>query len=357
MRVDVGLRAARTAALLCGIAAAVAVGCGTAPAVRDDLPPGVQLEGLDDRAVLERASAAYDAGRYDEALAWYDLLVDAFPASSLRPLAVYNGALALEATQRYEAALERFRAFLAIAPRPRDAVDARFHSGACLESLRRWDEAAAEFSALLDGPLPPADRLEAGARAGWALVNAGDFGRAERLLEGALATWRGDEQLRAVPTRSWAALASFALGEIDRHLAARVPLRPPQEQLTRDLRDKADLFVRAEDRYLETLPFQHPTWSVAAGYRLGRLYEQLHADLLAAELPPELVTVAQREEYVDALRGRVIQLVEKAHIAYERTVQLSERMGVADDEWGRRAARRLVRLDALLREERRATAE
>jgi tetratricopeptide (TPR) repeat protein len=344
---------ATTLLLWAGVAG---VACSSAPVRDDELPPDVQLEGLDDRALLERAGAAYEAGRHEEALAGHELLLEVFPDSPHAPVALYNAGLSLEALGRYEAAIERFRAFLDQADdrRPGDATDARFHVAACLESLRRYRPAAEEFAALLDEPLVPADRVEAGARAGWAFVRAGDLDRAEPLLGDALATFWAVEQLRALPGAGWAPLASFAQAEILRRRTAAVPLRMPHDQLARDLHEKAALFSDAEERYLATIRFGHRTWSIAAGCRLGRLYERLHRDLLQAQAPTELLSAEARGEYFAALRGNVVQLVEKARIAYERTLELGDRLGNADPDWMRRTLRGFERADARLRAEREA---
>ncbi len=329
-----------------------AAGCGAPRRAGPDLPPGVELEGLDDQALLDRAVAAADEGRLGAALADYDLLLDAFPDSPLRPLALYNGSLALEALGRCDEALPRLAAFLETGPQSDDARDARFHVGSCLETLRRWPEAARAFEALLEEALPPADRLEAGARAGWALVKAGALDRAEPVLAAALLTWRKDERLRAVPRDSWAALVTFAQGEIHRRRAAQVRLRGSRDELERDLDEKAERFARAEERYLEALRLQHRTWSVAAGYRLGRMYERLHAELVAVELPPELTTEMERAAYREHLHRRIVPLLEKARIAYDETVFLGERLGVAAGQWTRRAVAGHTRVEALLKAER-----
>lgn len=326
-------------------------GCASSIQRDGEVPPGAIVETLTDDALLQRAAAAYDAGDYERALGDFDLLRDGFPASPLRPLALYDAGLCLEALDRHEEAVVHFRAYLETEPDRRDAIDARFHVGAGLEALQRWDEAAAVFQALLEERLSSADRLEAGARAGWALVNRSDLVAAERQLKAALGVWREDTQLQAARRDSWAALATFGLGEIYRTLTVRVPLRLPREQMERDLQEKSELFVRAEGRFLATLRFQHRVWSVAAGYRLGLLYEQFQEDLLAAEPPPELTTPALRAAYVDHLRAQTVLLLEKARIAYEKTVELSARMGVQGDEWAQKASEGLDRMDARLREE------
>jgi hypothetical protein len=65
-------------------------------------------------------------------------------------------------------------------------------------------------------------------------------------------------------------------------------------------------------------------WAVAAGFRIGELYDALHAELTGAPLPPGL-DEEEAEAYRSELRKKVRVLVTKAITTYEQTLAVAGR--------------------------------
>ena len=104
----------------------------------------------------------------------------------------------------------------------------------------------------------------------------------------ALGAYRRHLDDRSLVGNRYVSLAQFQIGEIYRELVRAIHFRLPLERMARDLEDKSNLFLKAQNAYLKTLRLQHPEVAVISGYRLGSLYESMHDDMMAAEVPPDL---------------------------------------------------------------------
>ena len=58
--------------------------------------------------------------------------------------------------------------------------------------------------------------------------------------------------------------------------------------MERDIEAKSNLFLKCQAAFLRTVRFQHPEYSVIAGFRLGQIFETFYDHLLSAEVPPDL---------------------------------------------------------------------
>ena len=74
----------------------------------------------------------------------------------------------------------------------------------------------------------------------------------------------------------------------------------------------------------------HPAYAVAAGARVGELYDDLRRQLVEAPLPPGLDAAGERA-YRAELREEVKVLAAKALVAYEETLSAARRAGVEND--------------------------
>jgi tetratricopeptide (TPR) repeat protein len=208
---------------------------------------------------------------------------------------------------------------------------------------------------LLDGlvrreDLGAEDRVRALAQRGVVELEGGQPEEAERSLRLALSTWQEAserERLDEYP----AAQAQYYLGEVYRLWSEAVRLDPAAsdaEQLGQDLEYKAQLLLSAQGHYLRAIRIGEPDWAVAAGYRIGELYDDLHREIAGAPVPPGLdeeEALAYRAEL--SLRIRV--LLTKAIAVYEQTLAAAQQAGV-DGRFVEAAERSLARMRATLRD-------
>jgi hypothetical protein len=114
------------------------------------------------------------------------------------------------------------------------------------------------------------------------------------------------------------------------------------------LEAKAQLLLSAQGHYLRCIRRGDGEWATAAGYRIGELYEELHAELLGAPLPSGL-TEEQRALYQAELRKKVKNLVAKAIRIYQENLSAAQRVG-AQNAHVEKTGQALERLQKLLLE-------
>jgi tetratricopeptide (TPR) repeat protein len=347
-------RAVVAAACLAALACAGPRGAAPARAPGDDAasaigaPPAARIEVAEPEAVvvgredLELAAkndeelfaigqAAYAAGDLARAANAFSRIADLFPGSRHHAAALLDAGLAAQRLGDWRAALERFRRFQAEYEGP-DAIEAAFREAECHYHLGALGDARATLDRIARrAGVGPDVRLRALARRGVVEYEAEDLAAAERSLTLAAAEHaKAGERERLDPYD--AAQARFYLGEVYRAHFDALPLFPAgaavdDDALARALEAKSQLLLAAQRHYLEAIRLGHAGWAVAAGERIGALYDALHAALLAAPEPPGL-TADEQGAYRSELRRRTRVLVAKAITAYEQTLSAAQRTGV-----------------------------
>ncbi len=299
------------------------------PAVVEATPLDLELAGKNDEELFAVGAAAAAAGDQARAAAAFDRLVDLFPGSGHRAAALSQAGLAHEHLAQWRPALERFRALEGLAAGP-EAVEASFRVAECLWHLEELPEARAVLERLAARPdLGELDRVRALTWRGVVELDQGDADAAERSFRLALQAWgeRGDRERL---DDSYAAQAQYYLGEVYRRHFQAVALDPSRDgpdRLEQALELKAELLLSAQGHYLRTIRMGNPDWAVAAGYRIGELYDELHAQLTAAASPPGLDVQAEAA-YRAELARKVRVLLTKAIAVYERTLDAAQRARV-----------------------------
>jgi tetratricopeptide (TPR) repeat protein len=291
---------------------------------REDL----ELAAKNDEELLAIGQAAYAAGDFARAANAFARIADLFPGSRHHATALFDAGLAAQRLGDWRLALERFRRFQAEYAGP-DAIEAGFREAECHYHLGALGEARAVLDRLAArADAGPDLRVRALARRGVVEYEAKDLVSAERSLTLAVAEHaEGEKRERLDPYD--AAQARFYLGEVYRaHFDAR-PLDPAtgDAALSRALEEKSQLLLAAQGHYLKAIKLGHAGWAVAAGERIGALYDALHAALVGAPEPPGLAA-EDRGAYRTELRRRTRVLVAKSISAYEQTLAAAQRAGV-----------------------------
>jgi tetratricopeptide (TPR) repeat protein len=174
----------------------------------------------------------------------------------------------------------------------------------CLLEQGKHDEAERLLEAVVDTALPPADELEK-------------------------ATW---------------AKAKFFLAEIAflRFAESSFCDRCSVNLMAKDVERKAQLLLDAQELFLQTIQAQNNYWGIAAGMRIGELYETLYQQLLASPLPLE-INPEGHASYRKEMRKLLRSLLGKALQNYEDTLHTAERIG-ATGFFAKRTRERLLHL-------------
>jgi tetratricopeptide (TPR) repeat protein len=268
-------------------------------------------------------------------------------------VAAFNAGLSLEKANRFAEAVRRFEQAVTHARKSSDADDALFRLAACHESLQDWgalrDTGARLLGADAGARLSPANRVAAHAIRGRGHEGTGALALAERDYRAALAVHQDHLGDAALASSAFVSLAQHRSAELYFTLFASIHFRLPLDRMERDLEDKSNFFLMAQNGYLKTLRLRHPAWATVAGFRLGQLYEQMYDDLISAEVPADL-SPDEVDVYYEELRAEVRPLLERAIEIYERNLRLGQRFG-RDDEWVRKTEGSLARLKDILRAE------
>lgn len=310
-----------------------------------------RVEILDPEVLFNEANAAYDKRDFKLTIEKYELLIERFPETSWSRVATYNLGLALERSGQFERAIPQFVATYKWRRRTKDAQDALFRIAACQEALERWVQLRKSTDKLLRPEYPaisPVERLEAETLNGLAHQHIGELAVAERRYKSALKLFKRHIANRALAQSRYVSMAQYQVGEIYRELFEGIRFKLPVERMERDLEEKSNLFLKAQNAYLKTVRFQHREYAVNAGFRLGNIYEVMYEHLLSAEVPPNL-TEEDIEVYYEELNRQLKPLISKAINIFERNLKLAERMG-KQGEWMRRTDDSLRRLKAILEE-------
>jgi tetratricopeptide (TPR) repeat protein len=314
----------------------------------EEIVGSAELAGKNDAELHAVGTAALGAGDLRRAAEALGRLADLHPSSPHAAAALLDAGLAHQRLGEWRAALERFRTLAGRPDAPAGAALA-FRMAECHYHLGE----PAPARDLLDGvarreDLPAGDRGRALAQRGTIEIEEGRLEEAERSLRLALSTWQeASERERLDPHP--AAQAEYHLGEVYRLWSEAIHLDPasPEADLLRDLEERTELLLSAQGHYLLAIRLGEPDWAVAAGYRIGELYEGLHRELAGAAPPPGL-SGEEAALYRAELSGQIRVLLTKAIALYEQTLAAAQRAG-AESAFAGEAEQALSRLRALLR--------
>lgn len=378
---------------LATLALSLSVGCATTPThvegpelkvLAEPVGPD-GLETYDAESLFLRGLDLLEGDAWGDAADYFERLVREFPADSRVVLAHYNRGVAYIHLQRGDEAVAAFDAYLSLlspTAGAKDVLDGRFKRGQALAVAKRYPEVIELFDEMLGEDLGADDRIEALVDAGvghymLGLLADGDqmhrptaeyrFLEARRIAKKE-ATKRRMDHMQFFTVQAAFYLAELAriefsefklkwptAGEIAAQDAARAkdargakgaakdaqakdtksndaPAGALEAMLGVQLEEKCQRLLRAQYQYLRAIREGHPGWASAAGYSVGRMYEEMHEEMIGLPAPDDL-SAEQKELYTQLVRKKVLILLEKAEKTWTQTADMVVRTG-ADGEWG-----------------------
>ncbi|MCA9601427.1 MAG: hypothetical protein KC417_05360, partial [Myxococcales bacterium] len=157
---------------------------------------------------------------------------------------------------------------------------------------------------------------------------------------------------------SQAAQANFVLADVLRQRSEAIAIPPgTAEEQHQVLERRAQLLLKAQTEYFNTIRYTDPAWAARAGYQIGALYDRMWATISEAPVPPprrkfgEADMRIYEDEYRKEMARMIRPLVRHAIRYWELTLMMIERASV-DSEWSAKlkadleAARTRLRLTA-----------
>lgn len=300
---------------------------------------------LDD-ALFRTAVSYQKAFEFDRAEVSYIRLAEdkKFAASPHRTDALYNAAIILENDQNYAKASELFKKYAADKGVKReDASEAFFRSAMNLEKLHDWDKAIKTFADYVKtyGNDPKGrDRvLEAYFREATSYEQKHDKAAAEAMYKKIVSL--GTTAVPASDQAEYPAHAAFILTEEKLPAVEKAKITGGGKQLAASIqRFKTSVSDLVTD-YNKVIAYRRATWTLAAYFRTGYLYELFSKALLNAPCPPEVKRLGAEacDIYRDQIEQTVAGVDEEAVKRYGVTLQQAGQLGVSN-EWTRLARTR-----------------
>jgi tetratricopeptide (TPR) repeat protein len=303
------------------------------------------------------ARADFAESRFADAAREFDRLVELDPEGSFAKEAWLHGGAAHDELGDLEGAATRYQEVARRFPDDPMAREALIRAVRVLTYLEKWTAAGLAADALLAKvrDLGPIERVVAYGGKALALVFSTEPDSASYFIE------KGrdvvdTERLDAAGTlpRDLAELY-FALGELRRIRGERIKFDPVPPKFADVLETRCQLLLDAQSAYSDTMRAYDAHWSAMAGFRVGELYQKLHAELMRVPTPAAASTPAKAQLFEGAMRLRYATLLRKGLAMMDHTLSLSDRTGERSD-WIIRAREAKSAIEASIKDEEAALA-
>lgn len=291
--------------------------------------------GITERAVPALASACERAGRYAEAIRWYEQAQRRWPANAKAADWLYDATVWREGLGDDAGAVQGWQKYVQLYRSRPDAAKIAFNIGLIFERQRDLRRAAAHWAAFQrewSGVAPASQRLLARYRQGLAL-------RALKAPEAAAVLGEVVPRFRRLPAAEKTSPATIDAAAHARFLGAdpafdefrAVRFRSSrQADLVAALKAKNARLAKLIAAYGEVVAIGSPRWSEAAFARIGEAYRDFNRGLLDAPLPRGL-DPEQQELYRNTLSAQALPLEDKSTEAFRKAVEVSRKSGVYSD--------------------------
>jgi TolA-binding protein len=284
----------------------------------------------------ETPAAAWNAGKlyeaaalWDQAAKFYQVLADRYPADAKAPDALYNAGLLKEHLGDTAGAIAAYGDYARKHKEREDARKVAFRVGVVLGESGQHEAAARAFADFTKQYSSGADAIEALEREGEEMIKAGQDKRAEEPLRRAIASYRKNGPKGGTAANA-AAHARYLEGEAIFRDFERVQLAKDARHLKKTLDEKSALLEKAKAAFVDVVTFNDPEWATAALYRIGEGYERFSKALRDAPTPPGL-DEQSAQVYREELEKVVVVVEEKAIDAYRGGYKKAFDLGVYNE--------------------------
>jgi TolA-binding protein len=282
---------------------------------------------------------------FDRAIAGYRALAETYPDHAQAYYALFQAAELAEFSGRLDDAVRDYRRYVERFHGQRDDVaTVWFRMAEALRKkgdVRAWHTALQEFIDRYGGQVGTGEMvLEAYSVLAEAARAQGNRKRATALYRTILAEFQKRSLQPETRAATFAAQARFQLVEYEYEAFHALKLSGGLTQMGRTIQRKQELVAQLEQQYVEVFPYKAFDWTVAAYYRIGRIYldfAKMLYDAPEPDLPEE-----DLELYRTQLEDEGVRWENVAIERYEETVRQARRLRIVND-WTKRTLEELSR--------------
>jgi tetratricopeptide (TPR) repeat protein len=301
--------------------------------------------------MFERARKLLLDAKPLEAAKLFDEILAADPSGAYAAASDFNAGLAWESAGDRTTALDRYRDTLRRFPDGDTGKAATIRASRLLAYLEQWSELSGVADVLLArADLGDVERIEAYGAKALSLVEIGDADAADRLVQKGLDLVEAHRLGEGGRLPVEVAQLKFALGEIRKVRSEKITFVPFPPNFAAVLEQRCQGLLDAQSAYTDAMRSFDPHWAAMSGYRVGQLYQRLHADVLAIPPPKQADTEAKKLLFEGTMRLRFRVLLEKGLKMMDHTVSLGDRTG-EQSAWIGRARDAKADLERALEEE------
>jgi tetratricopeptide (TPR) repeat protein len=290
--------------------------------------------------------------QWKEAADAYALLVKAITDGPNAPTYLFNLALAYEGLEERDKARDTYRDLARRFPASANARTALVRAATLNAYLEDWKALGEVADAMLArSDIDDVDRMMAFGARGLSKVEQGDArGARKDILDGLDIA---DRTHYASPDVLPIAVAQlrFAFGEVKRMASEQIKFEGVAvSDFLAAIEARCAGLLEAQDEYAEAVHASDPHWAAMAGYRVGEMYRNLHADLTAIKPPPEVKTERLRQVFYAFMHIRYRVLLEKGMKQLDDTIKLGKRINDTSS-WIKRAEAAKKEMELAIQEE------
>jgi tetratricopeptide (TPR) repeat protein len=297
---------------------------------------------LDD-ALFRTAVSYQKAFDFSRAVVSYLRLADdkAFASSKHHTDAIYNAAILSENDQNYPKAASLFQRYAADSSvKKEDQAEAFFRSALIFEKMKDWPKTLKTFQQYVKtygtDPKGSTRNIEAYFRMAQAYEQTKQKSSADDMYKRVVSLGVGVAP--ASDPAEYAAHAAFVLTEEKLPALEKAKIQGGGKQLEKSINGFKQNVQNMVAEYNKVLGYRRATWTLAAYFRTGYLFELFSKALLAAPCPPEVKKLGP--DACDIYRQQIEQAVasvdEEVVKRYGVTLQQAGQLGVSND-WTRLA--------------------
>ena len=279
--------------------------------------------------LFDQATEQLAAGKAAEAARAFDRIYEIDPDGRLAPEALFRAGVAHDHAGDLDAAFQRLEQVARRFPDHHVTREALVRAVRILAFLERWQRAGQAADLLLArySDLRPFETIVAHSGKALALVFSGDVDGAQHHVGKAMNIVDRNRLDSAGKLPRDLAQLYFAQGEIRRLKGERINFDPVPKNFGQRLEQRCQLLLDAQRSYSDTMRAYDAHWSAMAGFRVGELYQRLHADLMKVPPPATADTERSRQLFEGAMRLRYSILLTKGMTMMEHTVSMAKRTG------------------------------
>ncbi len=279
--------------------------------------------------LFDRAAERHGLGDAARAAREFDRVHELEPTGRLAADALLRAGVAYDDAADLDASVHRLEQLVRRHPGHAHVREALVRLVRLLAYLERWQRAGEHADGLMAryGDLRPFESVVAFGAKALALAASADAEAADRWIGKGLDVVEAHGLDLAGRVSTDLALLFFAQGEVRRIRGERIDFRPVPADFAVVLERRCQLLLDAQRSYSDVMRAYDAHWSAIAGYRVGELYQRLHADLMAVPAPTSANDERRRQLFEGAMRLRYAVLLEKGLAMMDHTVRMAKREG------------------------------